>query len=257
MSAGDHSQIGKILSFITNNDDLFLITNPFLTNLETLFSHSLLDAIKFASRSCFSIQPYFFEFFLINEKERTEVIIDDFLDQPIEKGIYILKLYSHEATIISISSSEIYYVDYYMETGRKNKLRAEKITFERLKTFLKSAIDQNIGEYVQFHGADSRFFNSMKRVRSSFFEELSYYPFNEYHQVSFNDLLRVALLRNPQTVVRSGSALPSMEINGEFFSEDEYDKKKIDKYVTLTYQFIAQKISELAAKILISDMFII
>jgi hypothetical protein len=91
-----------------------------------------------------------------------------------------------------------YYVNYYMETGRDQPLRADRLTLKEIRKFLQVCERNKLNEYVLFHNGNDEFYYSISDYLNrghNLFEGMYFHEFNKKNIVTPKDLVRVALLR--------------------------------------------------------------
>lgn len=150
---------------------------------------------------------------------------------------YYLECWNHHLSIIYLRSGEIFYVDYYYETGRETLFRIEQISLTELNRFLKSAIEVNVRGYVRFHkgNADYRKLlkSDLKHIgHSSLIEYIYEQPLTD--GIDLKDLRRVLDEFNPSFPISDVDAYSREHYIEEDFEDlpPEILHKAQDRYKT-------------------------
>lgn len=133
----------QIVKIIQEYPRHWMMTNPYAS---AVIDNTNQDLDIMETYSCFNIPPYIFDLFRLYESQKIE---NPEKCQP--NHIYFFDVYNHIFTILYFSKDDIWYFDYYIETGRSEPLRLEKITLEEFDHMLGVMSTNNIEEIVQFH----------------------------------------------------------------------------------------------------------
>lgn len=153
----------QIVKIIQTYPRHWMMTNPYVPIVIDYINQNI-DIMNVYS--CFNIPPYIFDLFRLYESQKIENPKEC---QP--NHIYFFDVYSHMFTILYFSKEDIWYFDYYIETGRPEPLRLEKITLEEFDHMLDVMNNNNIKEIVQFHrGGQELHFELENAIRNSQFK---------------------------------------------------------------------------------------
>lgn len=209
-----------VLLFIQRHRDLILATNPY--NLSLLFNIHQTGGDVEKESSCFWIPAFLCDLLRLKPHHLGREI--DIRDMS-PGHYYYLSLVDHDTSIIYVDDENIFCVDYYMETGRKNFFWARRFTRVRLDRFIKAALDIDINNYAAFHQGNQAY---RTELRKSVQWSIGYYGFAKLvehvyeqplsHIPTLQDIRRVVTMTDP--------SFPYTDVEtaqGEFGSEDVYD----------------------------------
>lgn len=186
----------QIVKVITENPQLWMITNPFnIDPLEVIEDGT--DVVD--NFSCFNIPPYIYELFQFDKYDKPTENPTTFLPG----HIYFFDVYSHQFTILYFPNGEIWYVDYYIETERPNPLRFERLSLDQFDRMIENMYSNDVASIAEFHHGSEQFENDLDKYMVKYVESVKGYKME--FMPDLMSLLRVAIFpKNTYGIVQLG-----------------------------------------------------
>jgi hypothetical protein len=112
---------------------------------------------------------------------------EDFLPQFKPGFLYFFGICDHNFVVVYDMDETLHYVDYYNETGRRDKFRVENIKKETFLSFVHNYINENFEECAHFHRGDKDYLSDYKksylygkRINVGYLLEVEYFPINSH-----------------------------------------------------------------------------
>lgn len=207
--------IPAVLAFMQHHLIPVFGTNPYDKHLLlNLYQDAIING-----NSCFWIPPFLCDILRLQAPQHGQ-LVDLTMMRP--GHYYFLECLSHYASILYLDSNIIYYVDYYVETGRASPFRIEQISIAQLYQLITSASTFDVEGYVNFHGGNADHlamvhldiqYNRPKLGGPSLIEAIYEQPLQD--GINLHDLLRV--------IDRSHPSFPMSDIDANDYTEEDFE----------------------------------
>lgn len=191
-------EVVKILEFYMMHPLKFLKTNPYNQHLVfELYADKYHGIDIEQNSSCLWVPSFFKDLFslpieghVVFNQESKDVIS---VFKPLH--IYEIDSYSHCAIVIYLDPGNIFYIDFYSETGRLRPFRVERISHAKLANYVQAAIENNVAEFVKFHRGTKDYQRYLDERYSDFdlMDRITEYEITYLPRVS--DILRVVMTK--------------------------------------------------------------
>lgn len=236
-----------VLQFLADNWKICMLSNKYnisiLYNLYEQYRQGV--NYKYDEFACFFVPPYIANLYGVNVYDReTSVDCTINFNSVIRRGsgqrLYVFYIEDHEFAVLYLNHNEIYYIDYYVETGREDIFRIEMITVEDIIKHHQALKTGNYSKITNFNHGDETYKKSLKDtishlvhilgrsrnlVREIFYYDLDYEP-------TLLDILRVTHyglneINNPD-LDSDLTILYEKYYDGEPLDQSEIEKSKME-----------------------------
>lgn len=158
------SPLEEVLDFMSEHAEIVLALNPY--NMHQL--DTLSQSRPIGRNCCFWIPPLICDILRLKAPEKGKLLLTSgghACYHSMRPGhYYYLECFNHHLSILYTCSGDIWYIDYYNETGRDAVFHVEKITLKQLNRFVRAVTEGDIRAYSRFHKGDKGFLKSLRSV---------------------------------------------------------------------------------------------
>lgn len=155
------------------------------------------------SWSCFFAADFILDLYGVYNRQTHNIIIDDVdsFKEQFEPGyIYKFGILDHNFVVVYLADNQIYYTDYYAETGRYKLYRFELMPRESVIDYVKDYTSENFDRHTEFHKADKKwyqksyvreYYDTKTRCAESNYHKMEYEKFMITCEPTIKDVVRV------------------------------------------------------------------
>jgi len=159
----------RIVKVINKHPRLWMMTHPFMGDRLEFIENEENDIMEHFS--CFNIPPYLQTLFRADYNIKSKSAMT--FDQISPGKIYVFYVFNHHFTVLYFPSGEIWYVDFYIETGRENPLRFERMNQQDFESMYEVMKHTDLDAIATFHRGDKNFHRDVM-------DQAVYYPGTPY-----------------------------------------------------------------------------
>lgn len=227
---GSTSPLEEVLDFMREHAEIVLALNPY--NMHQL--DTLSQSRPIGCNCCFWIPPLICDILQLQAPECGKKLLTSD-GRPCYYSMrpghyYYLECFNHHLSILYTTSGDIWYIDYYNETGRDAVFRVEKITLKELNRFVRAVTEGDIRAYSRFHKGNKDFKKSLRSVskyikpgslvEAIYEQELSV----EKEWLGLSELKRVIDETAPSILINDFD-----ECDREFYVEDDFHERPTEE----------------------------